>query len=152
MYKAYYSSPIGMVEITSDEEHILELEFVENSSEQSQQLPSILRDALKQIDEYFKGTRKAFDLNLKVQGTEFQQTVWNQLRKVPFGTTSSYGEIAKAVGNPKGCRAVGGANNKNRIAIVIPCHRIVGADGSMTGYAGGLWRKEWLLNHEKNNQ
>ncbi|MDF2519491.1 MAG: methylated-DNA--[protein]-cysteine S-methyltransferase [Clostridia bacterium] len=151
MYKAYYSSPIGSIEIVSDESSILELEFVEEMGQAHDKAPEVLKRALTQLDEYFKGKRKAFDLELKLKGTEFQKGVWQQLQKVPYGNTASYGDIAKAVGNEKASRAVGGANNKNKIAIIIPCHRIVGSKGEMTGYAGGIWRKEWLLQHEKSN-
>jgi methylated-DNA-[protein]-cysteine S-methyltransferase len=153
MYRAYYNSPIGTVEIVSDENSIIELSFVEETMESdSQASPQVLQTALKQIDEYFQGKRNAFDLKLKAEGTEFQQKVWQSLIEVPYGETACYGDIAAAVGNSKASRAVGGANNKNKIAIIIPCHRIVGADGSLTGYAGGLWRKEWLLKHEKNHK
>ena len=153
MYKAYYNSPIGIVEIVSDENNIIELSFVENAKENNLQAgPQILKSALQQIEEYFQGKRSVFDLKLKAEGTEFQQRVWNCLVEVPYGNTACYGEIAAAVGNSKASRAVGGANNKNKIAIIVPCHRIVGADGSLTGYAGGLWRKEWLLKHEKDNR
>jgi methylated-DNA-[protein]-cysteine S-methyltransferase len=153
MYKAYYSSPIGAVEIVSDENSIKELSFVEKAMENDlQAVPKVLQSALQQIEEYFKGKRSVFDLKLKAEGTEFQQKVWQSLIEVPYGETACYGDIAAAVGNRKSSRAVGGANNKNKIAIIIPCHRIVGADGSLTGYAGGLWRKEWLLEHEKNNK
>ncbi|MDF2591262.1 MAG: methylated-DNA--[protein]-cysteine S-methyltransferase [Clostridia bacterium] len=153
MYKAYYNSPIGIVEIVSDEKNIIELSFVENAAESNlQAAPEILKSALQQVEEYFQGKRSVFDLKLKAEGTEFQQKVWKSLIEVPYGNTACYGEIATAVGNSKASRAVGGANNKNKIAIIIPCHRIVGADGSLTGYAGGLWRKEWLLKHEKDNR
>lgn len=153
MYKAYYNSPIGTVEIVSDENNIIELSFVEKATEYDLQAsPQELQRALKQIDEYFQGKRSVFDLNLKAEGTEFQQKVWKSLIDVPYGETACYGDIAVAVGNNKASRAVGGANNKNKIAIIIPCHRIVGADGSLTGYAGGLWRKEWLLKHEKDHK
>jgi methylated-DNA-[protein]-cysteine S-methyltransferase len=153
MYKAYYHSPIGIVEIVSDENSIIALSFVEEAIENNAQaVPKVLQAALQQIDEYFEGRRSVFDLELKAEGTEFQQKVWRSLVEVPYGETACYGDIAKAVGNSKGSRAVGGANNKNKIAIMIPCHRIVGADGSLTGYAGGLWRKEWLLKHEKNHK
>ncbi|MDF2892374.1 MAG: methylated-DNA--[protein]-cysteine S-methyltransferase [Clostridia bacterium] len=150
MYKAYYHSPIGIVEMVSDENSIIALSFVEEAIENNEQtVPKVLQTALEQIDEYFQGKRKVFNLELKAEGTEFQQKVWRSLVEVPYGETACYGDIAKAVGNNKGSRAVGGANNKNKIAIIIPCHRIIGADGSLTGYAGGLWRKEWLLKHEK---
>lgn len=150
MYKGYYQSPIGIVEILTDSDSVVELSFTEQKAgETAADAPEILKAALQQIEEYFQGSRKSFDLKLNAKGTEFQQKVWQQLIQVPYGNTACYGEIAAAVGNQKASRAVGGANNKNRIAIVIPCHRIVGADGSMTGYAGGIWRKEWLLQHEK---
>jgi methylated-DNA-[protein]-cysteine S-methyltransferase len=149
MYKTYYNSPIGTIEIVSDEDSIVKLDFVEEAGKNDGNIPEVLKKAVSQLDEYFKGKRKSFDLKLGVKGTEFQQSVWQQLRKVPFGNTATYGEIAKAIGNEKASRAVGGANNKNKIAIIIPCHRIVGSNGKMVGYAGGLWRKEWLLQHEK---
>lgn len=152
MYKAYYNSPIGLLEVISDESSILALEFVEEAGDKNGEMPLILKSALQQVDEYFKGKRKKFDLELKTNGTEFQQKVWKQLIEVPYGETSNYGKLAKAIGNEKASRAVGGANNKNKIAIIIPCHRIIGANGSLVGYAGGLWRKEWLLQHEKNNK
>ena len=153
MYKAYYNSPIGIVEIVSDESSIIELEFVEKAMENNlQTAPQVLQSALQQVEEYFQGKRSVFDLKLKAEGTEFQKKVWKSLTQVPYGDTACYGDIAAAVGNSKASRAVGGANNKNKIAIIIPCHRIVGADGSLTGYAGGLWRKEWLLKHEKDNK
>lgn len=152
MYKAYYKSPIGMIEIVSDQDSILELSFVEEAERVKDEVPAILKSALRQIDEYFQGKRKEFDLKLNINGTEFQRKVWEQLLKVPYGKTACYGDVAKAVGNGKASRAVGGANNKNKIAIIIPCHRIIGANGSMVGYAGGLWRKEWLLQHERTNK
>ncbi|OGO79496.1 MAG: cysteine methyltransferase [Clostridiales bacterium GWB2_37_7] len=153
MYKAYYDSPIGIVEIVSDEDSIIELSFVEEAGNNDLlAAPQVLKSALKQIEEYFQGKRNIFDIKLKATGTKFQQKVWQRLAEVPYGETACYKDIAAAVGNSNACRAVGGANNKNKIAIVIPCHRIVGSDGSMTGYAGGLWRKEWLLQHEKVNR
>ncbi|MEE8416616.1 MAG: methylated-DNA--[protein]-cysteine S-methyltransferase [Desulfobacterales bacterium] len=112
------------------------------------ELPFCLKACLKQIDEYFKGKRKEFLLNLEPLGTNFQKRVWQQLRKISFGETVSYGDIANAIDNPNACRAVGNANRINPICIIIPCHRVIGSDGSLTGYGGGLWRKEWLLEHE----
>ena len=153
MYKVYYNSPIGTVEIVSDENSIIELSFAPKAMENNlQAIPQVLQSALQQIEEYFQGKRSVFDLKLKAEGTEFQCKVWQRLIEVPYGATACYGDIAAAVGNRKSSRAVGGANNKNKIAIIIPCHRIVGADGSLTGYEGGLWRKEWLLKHEKSNK
>lgn len=153
MYKGYYQSPVGLIEIMSDENCITALSFVEETSGTNETaFPEVLQKALKQVEEFFQGKRKEFQLELEAKGTEFQQQVWKQLVEVPYGETACYGDIAARLGNAKASRAVGGANNKNKIAIIIPCHRIVGADGSLTGYAGGLWRKEWLLQHEKNNR
>jgi len=108
-----------------------------------------LKAGVKQIDEYFKGNRSKFLLNLDPAGTKFQRSVWRQLEKIPFGEVVSYGQIAEAIGNPRACRAVGNANGKNPISIIIPCHRVIGSDGRLTGYGGGLWRKEWLIKHER---
>ena len=102
-----------------------------------------------QLDEYFKGTRQVFDLQLIIPGTIFQQLVWNELLSIPYGTTRTYQEQADALGKPEAIRAVASANGMNRIAIIIPCHRVIGSDGSLTGYGGGLKRKRWLLDHEK---
>lgn len=101
-----------------------------------------------QLGEYFAGEREEFELQLDPHGTEFQLAVWQALREIPYGQTRSYGQIAAAVGRPKAARAVGGANNRNPIAVIVPCHRVIGAGGSMVGYAGGLGRKSWLLDHE----
>jgi len=109
-------------------------------------------EAIRQIQEYFAGTRKTFSVPLHAPGTEFQQLVWAALREIPFGEMRSYGEIASAIGDPKAVRAVGTANGMNRIAIMIPCHRVIGADGALTGYGGGLWRKDWLLKHEQEHR
>jgi methylated-DNA-[protein]-cysteine S-methyltransferase len=107
-----------------------------------------LPEAVRQLREYFAGERRAFDLPLCLSGTDFQKLVWRQLTAIPFGETWSYGQLAKSLGNPSACRAVGLANGKNPIAIIVPCHRVIGADGTLTGFGGGLPRKEWLLTHE----
>ena len=107
-----------------------------------------LMETVEQLNEYFAGKRKKFDINIEQEGTEFQNKVWNELIKIPFGKTVAYNNIAKVLGNTKSIRAVGAANGKNQISIIVPCHRVIGSDGSLTGYAGGLWRKEWLLKHE----
>ncbi len=109
----------------------------------------LISSAKRQLDEYFQGKRKSFDLPLSPFGTQFQQKVWNALCTIPYGETRSYKEIAAQIQNPKGCRAVGMANNRNPIMIIIPCHRVIGSNGSLTGYAGGLDIKQWLLAHEK---
>jgi methylated-DNA-[protein]-cysteine S-methyltransferase len=148
--KAYYASPIGTVEIVGTAESVLALNFVEGEPKDDSRLSGCLKACVEQIDEYFKGNRKEFSLPLKTEGTEFQQKVWRQLERIPYGEVASYGEVARAIGKPTACRAVGTANHSNPIAIIIPCHRVIGADGSLTGYGGGLWRKEWLLNLEAN--
>ena len=147
-YKTYYKSPLGPIEIVGAQDSILSLDFVEKMLKGDPELPFCLKACLKQIDEYFRGRRKEFLLNLEPLGTDFQKRVWQQLRKISFGETVSYGDIAKAIDNPNACRAVGNANRINPIGIIIPCHRVIGSDGSLTGYGGGLWRKEWLLKHE----
>jgi methylated-DNA-[protein]-cysteine S-methyltransferase len=107
-----------------------------------------LPEAVRQLEEYFAGNRRNFDLPLHLNGTEFQRRVWRALTEIPYGETWSYGELAKRIGNPNASRAVGLANGRNPIAILVPCHRVIGADGSLTGYGGGLQRKQWLLAHE----
>ena len=149
IYKTYYKSPIGPIEISGMQDSILTVDFVEDMLPGDSDLPFCLKTCLKQIDEYFNGYRKEFLLKLDPQGTNFQRMVWQQLEKIPYGAVASYSEIASIIGKPKAFRAVGSANGRNPIAIIIPCHRVVGSDGSLTGYGGGLWRKEWLLKHEK---
>jgi methylated-DNA-[protein]-cysteine S-methyltransferase len=148
-YKAYYKSPIGFIEIVGTADSILTLDFVDRQPAGDPDLPFCLKTCLKQLDEYFNGKREDFLLNLDPQGTEFQKSVWQQLEKIPYGAVVSYGEIAGIIGKPNASRAVGSANGKNPIAIIIPCHRVVGSDGRLTGYGGGLWRKEWLIKHER---
>ena len=111
---------------------------------------AVLTQCVKELGEYFLGERKSFDVPISPSGTEFQMSVWAALRQIPYGQTVSYGHIAKAIGKPAAVRAVGGANNKNPISVVVPCHRVIGADGKLVGYGGELWRKEWLLDLEKN--
>ena len=108
----------------------------------------VMGEAVSQVEAYFDGSLKDFDLPLRSDGTPFQQAVWRALERIPYGTVTSYVEIARRVGKPTASRAVGAANGRNPIAIIVPCHRVIGADGSLTGYGGGMWRKEWLLNHE----
>jgi methylated-DNA-[protein]-cysteine S-methyltransferase len=149
-YKLDYHSPIGVIEIIGSEELIHSIMFVDRDSAIDHQpdVPKVLRDCYDQLDEYFKGEREVFTFPCEQRGTLFQQSVWNELIKIPFAETASYRNIARSLQNEKGIRAVGNANGKNKLSIVIPCHRIIGSNGSLTGYAGGLWRKEWLLNHE----
>jgi methylated-DNA-[protein]-cysteine S-methyltransferase len=146
-YYGYYASPIGLIEIGGTATGVTSLSFVERCRADFDS-HSMLDQATRQIDEYFDGRRHAFDLPIDLQGTPFQREVWQQLLKVPFGQTVSYQDIANVIGHPRAARAVGAANGRNPISIIVPCHRVVGSDGSLTGYGGGLWRKEWLLRHE----
>lgn len=148
-YNAYYVSPIGPIKITGTEKGITSLHFEEKKSKSDSHLPVPLQDCLLQLDEYFKGERKTFTVKLQLQGTKFQKKVWNQLMRIPYAKTLSYKDVAQAIRNEKAARAVGGANGRNPIGIVIPCHRVIAHDGTLGGFGGGLWRKEWLLNHEK---
>ncbi len=143
----YYKSPIGLIEIGATAEGITSLYFVEQSRHETN-ANAALEKGIEQITEYFQGTRCEFDLSIVLQGTQFQQLVWQQLLTIPSGKTASYREIAHAIDKPRAVRAVGAANGQNPISIIVPCHRIIGSDGSLTGYGGGLWRKEWLLKHE----
>jgi len=146
---AYYKSPLGILKISADEKGIKEIEFAQEEFKSIQNSSSkIIKDCIKQLDEYFRGKRKSFELKLNPEGTEFQKKVWKELLKIPYGKTLSYGEIARRIKNQKAVRAVGQAIGRNPISIVIPCHRVIGGDGKLTGYASGLWRKEWLLKHE----
>jgi methylated-DNA-[protein]-cysteine S-methyltransferase len=146
----YLSSPIGLIEITGNDDGIATLYFVDTKKNNSTKVPSLLKECVYQLDEYFKGIRKEFGLKLNPQGTDFQKKVWNELHTVAFGKTKSYLQISKQIGDSNATRAVGNANGSNPISIIIPCHRVIGSDGKLTGYGGGLWRKEWLLNHENN--
>ena len=143
-----YISPIGNILITADEKFILTVSFTDEAVNFCEK-NDVINLAILQLDEYFGGMRKAFDLPLNPTGTEFQKRVWNELAKIPYGETRTYKEIAKAMGNENSSRAVGNANNKNPIAIIIPCHRVIGTSGKLVGYAGGLEKKKKLLEMEK---
>ena len=143
-------SPIGGIQITDNGLGITSLKFLKSEVfNNGGEIPSpIAEKAIKQLDEYFNGKRKAFDLPLSIEGTNFQKTVWEELLKIPYGETLSYKDIAVRIGNPKAARAIGGANNKNRIPIIIPCHRVIGKNGALVGYSNGPEIKEFLLNLE----
>ncbi len=147
---AIYQSPFGPIVITFTEQVVTGIKRREhNLAEQSEQPHSpMLQKVFTQLDEYFSGKRKSFDFEYKAQGTEFQKKVWKALCDIPYGETRSYKDIAKAVGSEKACRAVGLANNRNPISIVIPCHRVIASNGALTGYAGGLPMKQALLDLE----
>jgi len=149
MDKYYYDSPIGILEITGSERGLKGVHFVDKKVDPDPAIPLPLKECCQQLYEYFVGSRKEFALKLQLEGTEFQKKVWNQLMKIPYGETQSYKDVARAVDNERAFRAVGNANGRNSIAIIIPCHRVVAHDGTLGGYGGGLWRKEWLLDHEK---
>ena len=143
----YLDSPIGMLEICGEDNWITAVNFAESEKEETSSSP-VVEHCRLQLEEFFAGKRKEFDLPLMPEGTEFQRRVWAQLQHIPFGETISYLTLAKQLGDPKATRAVGLANGKNPVSIIIPCHRVIGANGRLIGYAGGLWRKKWLLNHE----
>lgn len=149
----YYQSPAGILEIESNGNAITGVRIVNGYTKANPvaAICPIIREACRQLEEYFAGNRKNFDLPLDLQGTDFQRKVWAQLQQIPYGTTISYAQLAKAVDNPKACRAVGSANGKNPVAIVVPCHRVIASDGSPGGYAYGLEIKNQLLLLEKNN-
>lgn len=150
-YSAYYNSPIGILEVKGNEEGITNLSFTDKA-EGSGEIPEPLKECFKELDEYFKGDRKEFTVKCVIKGTEFQNKVWKALMKIPYGVTKTYKDIAVSIENGKAVRAVGSANHNNNIVIIIPCHRVIGSDGKLTGYGGGLWRKEWLLEHERKNK
>ncbi|MCB0731454.1 MAG: methylated-DNA--[protein]-cysteine S-methyltransferase [Ignavibacteriae bacterium] len=149
-YVTYLRSPIGQVKLTGDETSVNSIFFVFDDTEMEEEnLNSVLTQCKKELLEYFAGKRNEFTVPIKQEGTEFQQKVWTELEKIPYGKTVSYNFIAESLGDKKAIRAVGAANGRNQISIIVPCHRVIGSDGSLTGYAGGMWRKKWLLNHEK---
>ena len=148
-YRAYYQSPIGTLEIMGNAAAITAINFLDAAPAPTpDEPPPHLQAACRQLAEYFQGQRHTFDLPLEPAGTPFQQRVWQELLTVPYGRLLSYQDVANAIGNPQAVRAVGAANGQNPIPILIPCHRILASDGKLTGYGGGLWRKEWLLRHE----
>jgi methylated-DNA-[protein]-cysteine S-methyltransferase len=147
LVSAHIKTPLGIATIKGDENGISVIAIADDGIV-SEIIPSVLQDAVTQLQDYFEGKRIQFDFKMNPKGTEFQQKVWKGLCKIPFGKTMSYLELAKQLGDVKAIRAVASANGKNPLWIVVPCHRVIGTDGSLTGYAGGLWRKKWLLEHE----
>jgi methylated-DNA-[protein]-cysteine S-methyltransferase len=145
---SYFESPIGSIELKTSEDAVLSVGFREKLVSPDKNLPEIQRSLSHQLKAYFQGTLLEFNLKLDPQGTDFQKRVWQELTNIPFGKIASYQDMANKLGDPKVIRAAASANGKNPIAIIIPCHRVIGKDGSLTGYAGGLHRKKWLLDHE----
>lgn len=146
--KVHYKSPVGMLCIEEEDGVIIALYLDVNTDTSSDIETMVLKEAVTQLDQYFKGKRKEFDLPFKLKGTDFQMKVWAALQTIPYGETCSYGQLAQKIGNTKASRAVGGANNKNPIMIIVPCHRVIGADGRMVGFGAGIGVKEYLLNLE----
>lgn len=147
MEVAYLQTPMGMAELQGDENGLASISVL-NEEKPIGIIPDVLEDAIYQFQEYFEGTRENFDLKLNPSGTDFQKKVWDALCEIPYGKTVSYLELSKKLGNPKAIRAVAAANGKNPLWIVVPCHRVIGSNGDLVGYAGGLHRKKWLLEHE----
>lgn len=147
METAHIKTPLGIAKIIGDENGISVISIL-NEGEVSPNIPIVLQEAITQLNEYFEENRIIFTFKMNPSGTEFQQKVWKGLLEIPFGKTMSYLELSKRLGDVKAIRAVASANGKNPLWIVVPCHRVIGSDGSLTGYAGGLWRKKWLLEHE----
>jgi methylated-DNA-[protein]-cysteine S-methyltransferase len=157
IYTTYYSSPIGLLEIRVGEEAVNAILFVntwkgpkldESSLASNPEKNVTAERCIQQLNEYFEGKRRAFDFPFRQDGTTFQLKVWNALLDIPYGKTISYLELSKRTGDVKAIRAVGTTNGKNQLCIVVPCHRVIGANGSLVGYGGDLWRKKWLLEHE----
>lgn len=148
MQFCFIETPIGHAKIVGDDNGISSVSILDTKEELSSVIPETLLDCVTQLKAYFKNERKTFDLKLYPEGTIFQKKVWNELQTIPFGKTISYLQLSKQLGDVKAIRAVANANGKNPLWIIVPCHRVIGSDGSLTGYAGGLYRKQWLLNHE----
>jgi len=148
MQTAYLKTPLGIAEITGDARGVSKISIGDFDIKNSPEISEILELAVNQLEAYFTTKHPKFTFKTHLQGTDFQKKVWHELSKIPFGKTISYLELAKNLGDVKAVRAVAAANARNPIWIVVPCHRVIGSDGSLTGYAGGVWRKKWLLEHE----
>ncbi|MBS1921454.1 MAG: methylated-DNA--[protein]-cysteine S-methyltransferase [Bacteroidetes bacterium] len=150
-YTTYYQSPVGLLKIIGAENYICEVSFHDKTTKvtgKKKHLPSLLIQCVEQLIQYFNGERRQFELPIHQPGTVFQQQVWSELLAIPFAKTISYLELARRTGDTKATRAVANANGKNNIAIIVPCHRVIGSNRELVGYGGGLWRKKWLLEHE----
>lgn len=152
MESCIVNSPLGFTKIVGDDQGVSSITVLNSEETITDIIPDVLQDCVYQLQEYFEGKRHTFGLKLNPKGTDFQKRVWQQLVKIPFGKTISYLELSKRLGDVKAIRAAASANGKNPLWIIIPCHRVIGSDGSLTGYASGLGRKQWLLNHESPNK
>lgn len=148
MKSCIIKSPLGYTKIAGNEHGIASISVLNSEEKESDVIPEELQDCVVQLNDYFEGKRTSFNLNLNPSGTFFQKQVWDELQNIPFGKTISYLDLSKKLGDVKAIRAVANANGKNPLWIVVPCHRVIGTDGSLTGYAGGLHRKQWLLQYE----
>lgn len=148
MQEAYITTLLGTTIVKGNAEGITKISVLDDKMPASTTIPTELQQAVTELQEYFAGTRNNFSFKLNPQGTDFQKKVWQALLTIPYGTTTSYQKLAIELGDVKAIRAVAAANGKNPLWIVVPCHRVIGSDGSLTGYAGGIWRKKWLLEHE----
>jgi methylated-DNA-[protein]-cysteine S-methyltransferase len=154
IYTSFMETPLGMLEITASDEFVCAVNFRDSPKRKTVPLPEseeksdVLLLCISQLGEYFEGSRKDFTVPIQQEGTEFQQNVWGKLVTIPYAKTMSYLELSRKIGNEKAIRAVGTTNGKNQIAIIVPCHRVIGSNGTLVGYAGELWRKKWLLEHE----
>jgi methylated-DNA-[protein]-cysteine S-methyltransferase len=148
MEQANIKTPLGSCLIEGDANGVSKIWVLDEDAPVSDVIPPSLQEAASQLKDYFSGNRNTFDLKINPHGTEFQKKVWQALLEIPFGKTMSYHQLSVKLGDVKAIRAVASANGRNPLWIVVPCHRVIGSDGSLTGYAGGLWRKKWLLEHE----
>ena len=148
MESCIIKSPLGFTKISGDNDGISAITILNSEEKVTDIIPTSLEDCVHQLNDYFEGKRTQFDLFLNPEGTDFQKEVWDKLQSIPYGKTCSYLELAQQLGDVKAIRAVANANGRNPLWIVVPCHRVIGSDGSLTGYAGGLYRKQWLLEHE----
>jgi methylated-DNA-[protein]-cysteine S-methyltransferase len=150
-FTTYYHSPVGLLKIAGTKDYISEVSFHDNTEKNEdgkKDMPPMVIQCVEQLIQYFNGERRIFDLPISQAGTAFQQETWNLLMTIPYGKTISYLQLAVKTGDPKATRAVANANGKNNVAIIVPCHRVIGANRELVGYGGGLWRKKWLLEHE----
>jgi methylated-DNA-[protein]-cysteine S-methyltransferase len=154
IFTKYIHSPLGEIEVSATNDYLTSILFVETHKkpsprqEATQSHPPIIDILIQQLSEYFAGERQQFEVAIKHEGSVFQQLVWEKLDTIPYGKTISYLELSKRIGNVKAIRAVGTTNGNNKFTIIVPCHRVIGANGSLVGYGGDLWRKKWLLDHE----
>jgi methylated-DNA-[protein]-cysteine S-methyltransferase len=148
MPEVYYHTPVGIAFIVAEDGYITKVSIRDEELEETTTDSPVLLEAIKQLREYFDGERKEFDLPIKQPGSDFQQEVWQQLLQIKYGSTITYLQQSQQMNNPLAIRAIAAANGRNNLWIVVPCHRVIGSNGSLTGYAGGLWRKKWLLEHE----